>query len=381
MTDKSTKFTHLGRPEAGLGTPVNHAIERASTLLFDKSEDLYRSDIRGYGRHGSTVHDALAELFLELEGGTSVQLYPSGVMACVQPVLAFVEPGDHVLLTDSAYGPTRSFGQTFLKRMGVEMELYDPRCGAGIAELIRPNTKVLLLESPGSLTFEIQDVPAMTKVAREHGVVSIIDNTWSAGLTLNPLALGADISTHSATKYFGGHGDLLFGAAICASEDHGKKVSALARQLGVSSSSDDAYTVLRGFRSVIPRFNQQAATSEALARGLLDHPDLIDVLHPALQSHPDHDIWARDFTGGGCVFSVILTPRSKARVDAFVNSLELFGIGYSYGGYESLCIPCDPQLKRSFADPLPGPLVRFACGLEHPEDLLADIKQALAANG
>lgn len=377
MTEKSTKFAHLGRPKPGLGTPVNPSIERASTLLFEKSEDLYRNDVRGYGRHGSNVHDALAELFLELEGGSSVQLYPSGVMACVQPVLAFVEPGDHVLLTDSAYGPTRSFGQTFLKRIDVEMELYDPRAGAEIAELIRPNTKVLLLESPGSLTFEVQDIPAMTTVAREHGVVSIIDNTWSAGLSLNPLALGADISTHSATKYFGGHGDLLFGAAICAREDHGKKVAAIARQMGVSSSSDDAYTVLRGFRSVVTRFEQQAATSEALARGLLDHPDVIDVLHPALESHPDHALWARDFTGGGCVFSVILIPRSKAKVDAFVNALSLFGIGYSYGGYESLCIPCDPQLKRAFGDPLPGPLVRFACGLEHADDLLADIKQAL----
>jgi cystathionine beta-lyase len=378
MTDRRTKFAHLGRPPAGIGTPVNPAIERASTLLFANSEDLYRTDVRGYGRHGTSVHDALCTLFLELENAATCQLYPSGVMACVQPIISFVKPGDHVLLTDSAYGPTRHFCQTFLRQMGVETELYDPRIGGGIDALIRDNTAVVLLESPGSLTFEIQDIPAISAAARARGVITIVDNTWSAGLTCNPLTLGADIVTHSATKYFGGHGDLLFGAALCADAKHGAKIAATARQMGVSSSPDDAYQVLRGFRSVTTRFAQQERTAEELARWLQSHSQVLDVLHPALDTHPDHGLWARDFSGGGCLFSVVLSPRSTPDVDRFINALTLFGIGYSYGGFESLAIHCNPQLKRRFGDKFPGPIVRFACGLEHVDDLKADLEQAFA---
>lgn len=378
MTEKSTKFTHLGRPKPGLGTPVNPPIDRASTLLFDKSEDLYRTDIRGYGRHGTGVHDALCELFIELEGGATAQLYPSGVMACVQPVLAFVKPGDHVLLTDSAYGPTRYFCQTFLKQFGVETELYDPRLGSDIQSLFRENTRVILMESPGSLTFEIQDIPAISTVAKEYGVVTITDNTWSGGLTLNPLALGADISTHSATKYFGGHGDLLFGAAICADEAHGQKLALIAKQMGVASSPDDAYQVLRGFRSVVTRFRQQEATALMLAKALEKRSDVAAVYHPALESHPDHALWSRDFMGAGCLFSFALHPTDTETVNSFIDALELFGIGYSYGGYESLAIHCDPQLKRQFGTPCPGPIIRLACGLEDAEDLLNDLDQAFA---
>ncbi|MGB6231385.1 MAG: cystathionine beta-lyase [Litorimonas sp.] len=378
MKHPQTRFAHLGRPRPGLATPVNPPIDRASTLLFEKSEDLYRNDIRGYGRHGSGVHDALRTLFMDLEGGAACQLYPSGVMACTQPVLAFAKPGDHVLLTDSAYGPTRYFCQTYLQRIGIETELYDPRIGGDIAELIRDNTAVILLESPGSLTFEIQDLPAICSAARDQGVVSIIDNSWSAGLSLKALELGADVSTHSATKYFGGHGDLLFGAAISASKTLGDKIAATARQMGVASSPDDAYQVLRGFRTVSTRFAQQAATSEALASWMQSQDEVAQVLHPALPSHPDNALWKRDFSGGGCLFSIVLTPRPRAEVDRFIDSLSLFGIGYSYGGYESLAIHCDPQLKRKFGNALEGPLVRFACGLEHPDDLKADLEQALA---
>lgn len=373
---KETQFTHIARPSAGLGTAVNPDITRASTLLFDKAEDLYRADLRGYGRHGSAVHDALKEAFNTLEGGAGTSLFPSGLAACTYPILSQVKAGDHILLTDSSYGPTRSFCNGHLKKMNIETELYDPRIGADIEKLIRPNTTVILLESPGSLTFEVQDIPAIVKAAKAHGVTTIIDNTWSAGLTLNPLALGVDISCHAATKYFGGHSDIMSGAAVSRTKTLADQVALTAKHLGNASSPDDAYQILRGFRTVVPRFRQQEATSLALAEWLADHPKVQSILHPAHPSHFDYDIWKRDFTGGGCIFSVVLKPCSEKEVLAFVNALKLFGIGYSYGGFESLCIHCDPQLKRAHADKLGGPLVRFACGLEAMEDLKNDIKQA-----
>jgi len=240
--------------------------------------------------------------------------------------------------------------------MGVETTFYDPRIGEGISELITDKTKLILLESPGSL----------------------IDNTWSAGITLSPLAMGVDISVHAATKYFGGHSDVMYGAAVFAKDAAYKKAKLTAKQLGNASSPDDAYQILRGFRSVLPRFRQQEATSLALAEWLMTRNEVQQVLHPAVTDHPDHDLWKRDFTGGGCIFSVILKPASEKDVLRFIDALELFGIGYSYGGFESLAIHCDPQLRRNCAEALSGPLVRFACGLEAMSDLKADIDQALA---
>jgi len=375
---RDTKFTHMGRPLAGLGTPVSHPVARASTLLFEKAEDLYRNDIRGYGRHGTAVHDALADLFTELEGGVGSLLYPSGVAALTGPILSIVKPGDHVLLTDSAYGPTRYFCQTFLKRYGVEMELYDPRIGSGIADLIRENTSLILLESPGSLTFEIQDLPAIAKSAKAKGVTTLIDNTWSGGITLNPLKLGIDISVHAATKYFGGHSDVMYGAAVFADESRFERAKLTAKQMGNASSPDDAYQILRGFRSVLPRFRQSEVTALALAEWLMTRDEIQTVLHPAVTDHPDHALWKRDFTGGACLFACVFQPLSEADILKFIDALELFGIGYSYGGFESLAIHCDPQLRRSHAEKLGGPLIRFACGLEAMSDLKADIEQSLA---
>lgn len=375
---RETKFTHKGRPAAGLGTSVSHPVTRASTLLFDRAEDLYRTDIRGYGRHGTSVHDALADLFTELEGGAGSLLYPSGVAALTGAILSVVKPGDHVLLTDSAYGPTRYFSQTFLKRMSVETTLYDPRIGSQISDEIRGNTSLILLESPGSLTFEIQDIPAITTAAKAAGVTTLIDNTWSAGITLQPLTLGCDISVHAATKYFGGHSDVMFGAAVFADKGRFDRAKLTAKQLGNATSPDDAYQILRGFRTVMPRFRQSEATSQALADWLMTRDEVQQVLHPGVSDHPDHALWQRDFTGGGCLFSVVMQPMSDADVLKFVNTLELFGIGYSYGGFESLVIHCDPQLKRSESEPMAGPLIRFACGLEAMIDLKNDIDQALA---
>lgn len=377
-TELETKFTHMGRPLAGLGTSVSHPVTRASTLLFEKAEDLYRSDIRGYGRHGTAVHDAVAELFTELEGGFGALLYPSGLAALTGPILSVVKPGDQILLTDSAYGPTRHFCQTFLKKMGVETVLYDPHAGAEIEKLITDSTSLILLESPGSLTFEIQDIPAIVEFAKANNITTLIDNTWSAGITLSPLALGVDISVHAATKYFCGHSDVMYGAAVFADKGRYNAAKQTAKQLGNASSPDDAYQILRGFRSVLPRFRQQEATSLALAEWLMTRNEVQQVLHPGVSDHPNHALWKRDFTGGGCIFSVILKPLPEADVLRFIDSLELFGIGYSYGGFESLAIHCDPQLRRNCADELAGPLVRFACGLEAMVDLKSDIEQAFA---
>jgi len=374
--EKETLFAHMARPEIDLATPVNPPVTRASTLLFDKAEDLYRSDMRGYGRHGSPVHDALIAAFNALEGGAGTALTPSGMAACALSILSQVKAGDHLLLTDSTYGPIRYFCENHLREMNVETQMYDPRIGADIEGLIRDNTTVICLESPGSLTFEIQDIPAICAQANAKNICTIIDNTWSGGFSLSPLNLGIDISVHSATKYFGGHSDVLLGAVISRTDALARKVARTARCLGYASSPDDAYQILRGFRTVVTRFKQQEATALALATWLSTHEDVAQVLHPALPEHPDHALWARDFTGAASLFSVVLKPCSEAALMAFMNELKLFGKGFSYGGYESLVIHCDPQLKRNFGTPFAGPLVRFACGLEHIDDLKMDIEQA-----
>lgn len=372
MKDK-TKFTHIGRPKPGLATPVNLSVSRASTLLFEKAEDLYRTDFRGYGRHGSELHDALELAFNELESGAGTSLAPSGFAACTLAILACVGSGDHILVTDSIYGPTRNFCENFLKGLGVEAERYDPHIGADIATLFRDNTTAIISESPGSLTFEIQDLPAIVKAAKTQNIKVIVDNTWSGGITYKPLKLGADISIHAATKYMGGHSDVMFGAVVCRTNEMADKVDKTRKYLGYATSPDDAYQILRGFRSLHTRFEAQERSAFELARWIKDQPFVQTVLHPGLDCHPDHGIWKRDFTGAGCLFSVVMAPASTKEINAFIDGLQHFGIGFSYGGFESVVIHCDPQLNRKFGNGFPGPLVRFGCGLEDIDDLKADI--------
>jgi len=376
---RQTRFAHLGRPKPAIGTPVNPTLERSSTLLFDKAEDLYRTDIRAYGRHGNEVQDHLKLAFNHLEGGVDTCLTGSGLSACTLAIMACVKAGDHLLITDNSYGPVRHFCRAFLQGWGVEVEFFDPRIGADISKQVKDNTRLIWMESPGSLTFELHDIPAIVAIANTHNIITAIDNTWSAGLTLRPLTLGVDISVHAATKYFGGHGDVLFGAVTSRTKKLADKVAKTRKYLGHSVSSDDAYQILRGFRTVVSRFEQAETSADQLARFLDERNDILTVFHPALPSHPDHAIWKRDFTGGGCIFSFV--PKGKTENDAvaFINALNLFGIGFSYGGYESLAIHCGPQIQRqTYKTDFGGPLIRLACGIENTQDLIDDVTQALA---
>lgn len=376
---KSTRLTHIGRPKIGKGTGVNPSIVRASTLLFDRAEDLYAGGHRTYGRHGSEAHDCLKELFCDLENGAGCTLTPSGLSANAQSILSVVKGGDHVLITDSVYGPVRNFCQTVLKKFGVEVEYYAPTIGADIKSLIRDNTSLILMESPGSLTLDIQDIPAITAIAKHHNITTIVDNTWAAGYVYNPLDLGADMVVHAATKYFSGHSDILCGAIISKTEKLAAQVNRMNIALGNATSPDDIYTILRGARTLAVRFERQEATALALATFLSTHDKVSQVLHPALDSHPQHDLWKRDFTGSACLFSIVLKPCSKQEVIDCLNRLQYFAKGFSFGGYESLIIHCDPQIKRDCSTALDGPLIRIACGLEDYDDLLADLSQSLEA--
>ena len=370
-------MVHTGRPRIDKSTGVNPAISHASTLLFKSAADLYSNKYKNYGRWGCEIHEILENMFADLEGGKGCTPTPSGLAANTLSILSCVETGDHVLVTDSVYNPVRHFATTFLKRMGVEAEFYPPGAGAKIEKYIKPNTSVILTESPGSLTMEIQDLPEIARTAKKNKIIVIADNTWSAGLVYNPLLWGADMVVHSATKYFGGHSDLLLGAIVSRTTTLANKVKYTAKALGNATAPDDVYQVLRGFRTVTTRFEKQAQTALELANWFKSRSEIVQVLHPALKSYPDHRIWKRDFTGAASLFSIVLNPCSEREVIKFLDRLKYFGKGFSFGGYESLIIHCGPQLNRIFPCAYGGPLVRIACGLEDVDDLRTDLENSL----
>ncbi len=378
---KPTQIVTAGRPHLRQSHPVNQAVERASTYLFPTYEDFISGNQPvNYGRHGGPNHRNLEEAVTILEGGFDTILTSSGLQACILPILAFVEEGDHILMTDTTYGPTRSFCDTFLKRMGVATTYYDPMIGEGVADLMTPKTKVVFAESPGSLTFEVQDLPAIADAAHAGGAKLIVDNTWGAGYFLKPLSLGADVSVQAATKYIVGHADCLIGTISSRNEECARAIEKTRRYLGIHTSADDAWLALRGLRTLTARLAVHEEAGLKLARWLAKRPEVDKLLHPAFKSCPGHALWKRDFSGAASLFSVILKPVGPAGERAFFNALKLFGLGYSWGGYESLCIPVRPEQSRTATTwEEDGPVFRFHVGLEDIDDLTNDLENAFAA--
>jgi cystathionine beta-lyase len=353
-------------------------------MLFDSCADLDAGNASPdgglfYGRRGSPTQWALEDALTALEpGAAGTKLYPSGVAAITTALLAVVRTGDEVLITDSAYEPTRLFANDVLRRMGISTRYFDPQIGAGITDLINANTSAILLESPGSLIFEIQDIPAITAIARARGVVTLIDNTWATPLRLQPLALGCDISIQALTKYVGGHSDLMMGSAT-ATPALLPRLKAATYRLGHIVSPDDAALALRGLRTLAVRLDRQEASALAVARWLDDHDAVDRVLHPGLASHPGHALWQRDFTGSSGLFSFVLKHGSRQQLGALIDDLGHFGIGFSWGGFESLALPVKMDGCRSVTTvPFTGPIVRLSIGLEDPVDLIADLAAGLA---
>ena len=362
---------------------VNPPVWHASTILFDDLAGLEaarRNPDAGlfYGRRGTPTSWALEAALTELEpGAAGTKLYPSGVAAIATAVLTVVKAGDHVLMVDTAYEPSRDFANRTLTPLGIETSFYDPALGADIAALVRPNTRLILLESPGSLSFEVQDVPAIVAVAQAHGIATVMDNTWATPLLFSPIAHGVDFSMQALTKYVAGHSDVMMGSVTTTSKWLGKLTSASYR-LGYCVAPDDAYLALRGLRTLDLRLRQQGASALAVAQWLTTHAQVDRVLHPALPSHPGHALWARDFTGASGLFGFTLKQGVRKHTAALIDHLEHFGIGFSWGGYESLILPVELDgIRTASTIAYPRSIIRLSIGLEDLDDLIADLSTGL----
>lgn len=379
----ATLASHLGRhPRRFLGA-VNTPVFRASTMLFPTVAELEaaaRGEFDGisYGLHGLPTVTDLQAAVAQIEGGHAAFAVPSGLTATTLPLLALAKAGDHVLVTDAVYGPTRRFCNNHLRRLGVDVSYYDPLVGAEIEREFRPNTTLVFTESPGSLTFEVQDLPAIAEVAHRRGARVILDNSWGTPFGLRSFDHGVDVSMHAATKYIGGHSDLLLGL-IVTNEATTATLHRLWTDMGVTASSDDCFLGLRGLRTLPLRLARHQSSALAVAEWLRGRPEVREVIYPALPGSRGHELWKRDFTAASGLFGVVLQPVAKAAIDAMLDDMRLFGMGWSWGGFESLMIPTWPERTRTVTRwDAGGPCLRLQIGLEDPQDLIADLEEGFA---
>jgi cystathionine beta-lyase len=383
MHKRDTLLAHAGRSPDDHDGMVNTPVFRTSTVVFpsldayETPKDPYGKSVR-YGRHGTPTTYAFEEAVARMEGGFQAVATPNGFSAVVVALMTFARPGTHLLMVDSVYGPTRTFCTRQLEKLGVDVEYYDPLIGAGIAGLLRDNTCAVFCESPGSLTFEVQDIPAIAAAAHARDIPVLADQTWPTPYFQSPFEIGIDVSIQAATKYIGGHSDIMMGV-VTTTERYWKPVRQTVADFGYSVSPDDCYLALRGLRTMGVRLKQQEINALRVAQWLEGRPEVSRVLFPALPSHPGHAIWKRDFRGAAALFSVVLTPPvDDAALTAFVDALTLFGIGSSWGGFESLITVVHAASIRTATNWHPeGPAVRLHIGLEDPDDLIADLAQAM----
>jgi cystathionine beta-lyase len=385
MTHWTTKLIHADpKPPEGFESLVT-PVYRGSTTLFPNAaavrDDWHHEAGYTYGLYGTPTSRELAARIAELEEGEHTFLTPGGQAAIALIYLAFSSAGDHVLLPDSAYGPNRILAEEVLRRLGIEVECYHPLAGARIEDLIRPTTRLVWCESPGSVTMEVQDVPAIVEVAHRRGATVALDNTYAAGIYFDAFAHGVDVTMQALTKYVGGHSDLLLGSVTVKRQDAYERLGLVHMGLGLGASPDDCSLALRGLQTLGVRLEALGRNALMVARWLTDRPAIAAVLHPALPSCPGHDIWQRDFTGSTSVFSIVFAEgTSHETIARFVDALRLFKVGYSWGGVTSLAVPCF-DLRRTLSGSYGGRLVRLNIGLENPDDLIADLEQALSGAG
>lgn len=382
MTDKldgtgiNTMLAHLGNQPFEYHGFINPPVVHASTVLFRDYETMKsRGQKYTYATYGTPTTDALSEVIDRLEGSSGTIIVPSGLAAVSVPLLAFAKSGDHCLIVDSIYGPTRKFADNMLTRLGVEIEYFDPDIGSGFSNLLRDNTSMVVLEAPGSNTFEMLDVKAMSTAAHETGAVVMMDNTWATPLFFKPLDYGVDISIHALTKYPGGHSDLVMGS-VSANERCWRQLRDAQLQMGICVQGDDCARVLRGLRTMPLRLARHEKSALQIAAWLSIQKQVSRVLHPALPDDPGHALWKRDFLGSSGLFSFILKDATETQVGEFLNSLKFFGLGYSWGGYESLAVAVDTSERTIAKAPEGGRLIRLQIGLEDTKDLIDDLEIA-----
>jgi cystathionine beta-lyase len=384
---RDTQILHAGRDPAANHGVVNPPVYHCSTVLFESVEALIetrRDRASGayvgftYGREGTATTRAFEDAVTLLEGGYRAVTTSCGLGAICASLTAFLSAGDHLLIVDSLYGPARAFCEEFLRKFGVEITYYPPSIGAGIEALFQPNTKVVYMESPGSLTFEVTDVPAITALCRARGITTILDNTWASPVCFRPLAHGVDVSINAATKYISGHSDLMLGIAVCT-EAAFIPVKKTASGSGYCGGPDDVYMALRGLRTLSLRMKRHQESALTIAQWLQARPEVARVMYPALPGDPGHALWKRDFEGASGLFGAVLNACSDRQFAAMLDHMDLFKLGYSWGGYESLVVPTYPSDLRSAESWVaPGPSLRLHVGLEDPEDLIADLERGFA---